>query len=214
MKTGLRQIDWGALKYAIVTLVVSGLLGLVAVFASQHYLVYLQQWELEQRNQLGQAQTKYSQVAEALEIVNHFYYDNFNDFIKQGFFQEVPISSWEEQRLNMVGEIKNLIPKLKLPGIAEYELLAQEIFSPPFIVENEFKVYKSQLILKLGLLHEEDMLNLVKSIRFQKFAGLLSWQKCELQRTDRALNLKEASGPYLQAICGLTWYVSTLEKIE
>lgn len=206
------KIDWSMLFRAILMWIVSLLVGMTLIIGAQQYLQYQMKWELSQRNSFGQVQAEYSRVQEALDIVKSSYYNFFNQLITQSFFQEKLAGSLEEQRLHIVEEIVALIQQLKLPAPATYELTQSTLYKVQTIVtEDSFKVYETKLILKLGLLHEEDLLKLIETIEFQKFPGLFNLQKCEITRLQESINVNELK-TNLQASCVLAWYTSTIMR--
>lgn len=215
MKKVSSRIDWAVFHRVFI---VSGsclVLSIGLVVGSQQYEVYLTQWSSQQRNLFAQMQAEYVQIQEALEIVNTFYYNTFNGLIKEKFFQEKPQVSLEEQALQMVNEIKNVIPNLKLPPPVTYELATKNLYSHfPFPIDTQLKVYETKLILALGLLHEEDMLKLIETLEFQKLAGLFNLQRCEIKRAQEKIDVNDVSKAYFNANCVLAWYVSTIEKSE
>jgi len=204
------KIDWSVLFRAMLMWIVSLLMSIALIIGAQQYLQYQMTWELSQRNSFGQVQAEYSRVQEALDIVKSSYYNFFNQLITQSFFQEKLAGSLEEQRLHIVEEIVALIQKLPAP--ATYELTQSTLYTVPSILtENSFKVYETKLILKLGLLHEEDLLKLIETIEFQKFPGLFNLQKCEIARLQESINVNELK-TNLQASCVLAWYTSTIMR--
>jgi len=215
MKNEPSRVDWSVFHRAFIALSFCVVLSVGLLIGSQYYYDYLTQWGLEQRNLFAQMQAEYSQVREALEIVDTFYYDTFNKLIKERFFQEKPQTSLEEQGLQIVSEIKNVIPDLKLPSPVTYELTAKALYSKlPFSIDQQLKIYETKLILTLGLLHEGDLLKLIETIEFQRLAGLFNLLKCEIRRVQEELDVKDVSKAYFNATCVLAWYVSTIEKSE
>lgn len=207
-------IDWSVLRSALMVLAVSLILGASLLIGSQGYYASFTHWEMEQRNILGQLEAEYAKIQETLEITDTFYYQTFNEFKNKGFFQAHLETSLQEQRLKMLTNIKEIIPRLKLPALANYELVAQTSYKVPFQIEPQLKVYETKLILTLGLLHEEDVLQLIETVGGQQFTGLFNLQKCEIKRLQNLIDVKEVSKPNLNAMCILAWYTSTLEKEE
>lgn len=211
-------MDWSVLRSALIVLAVSLILGTSLLMGSQKYYTSLIHWETEQRNILGQLEAEHARIQETLEITDTFYYQTFNEFKNKGFFQAHLETSLQEQRLKMLTNIKEIIPRLKLPAPANYELVAQTSYKVPFPIEPQLKVHETKLILTLALLHEEDVLQLIEAVggqqAGQQFTGLFNLQKCEIKRLQNLIDVKEVSKPNLNAMCVLAWYTSTLEAKE
>lgn len=204
--------DWLELLNALIVLGLTIIISILLILGTQYYYNTNQEWENKQRQTFSQIQAEYTHVQEALEIVNSFYYETFNQFLKDGFFQETLIATIEEQRLKMVADIESLIPQLLLPTPAHYELTQATPYTTPNVTtEKQFKVYETKLILKLGLLHEEDVLKLIEAIEFQQLSGLFNLQQCDIKRTTDKINVKEITKANFEATCILTWYISTIE---
>lgn len=216
MKTPSPKIDWHALRGALIILLLSVLFGAGLIVANLQYRKYQDTLERGHRNALREIQAEYGKVQEALELVGKGYYETFNKLTEQSFFQEKPALTMEEQRLQMVSEIKAIISKLpKFPTPTSYELAEQTLYTVPDIsVEPQLKTYETKLILKMGLLHEEDMLKLITAIEFQQLPGLFNLQKCELKRIQETIDVKNVSRAYIEASCVLAWYTSTIQMEE
>ena len=207
-------LDWSILHRALFILGVNLALGTGLLLGSQQYYTYYVRWEMEQRNELGQVEAEYSRVQEASEMTTHSYYQDFDELRKKGFFQQATEKNLQEQRVELLTNVEKVIPSLKLPALANYELVAQLFTKIPFQIEPQLKVHETKLILTLGLLHEEDVLQLIEAVGTEQFKvkGLFNLQKCEIKRLQSHINVKEVSKPNLNAVCILAWYTSTLEK--
>jgi hypothetical protein len=205
------RIDWSVLSNSLIVLTFTVIVSILLIVGSQQYDTS----ELKQCQDFNKQQAATSRYRETLGIVgnNPVHYDtNSKQLIKDGFFQEKRTSTIEEQRLKMMAEIESIISRLLLPTPASYELTQPTPYTVPnFTIANQFKVYETKLTLKLGLLHEEDVLELIERIDFQQLPGLFNWQKCEIKRTTDKINVKDASKANFEAICVLAWYVSTIE---
>lgn len=202
-------IDWAAIFSAFIILCFSLIISAILIFASQQYQSHISEWTQTQRSHFGAIEKQYTLLQEALDIVDSLYLEKFNQFITEGFFaNHYPI---EEQRLKMFGEIQTLLSKQPL-FTADYALSETKLYPvPDFLsIENQFKTYETQLIFKLGLLHEEDILKIIEAIEVKKFAGLFNWQSCDIKRLGDSIDVKDVGKPYLKVNCVLAWYTSSL----
>ena len=191
--------EWLSLFTALIILGLSLIFGAVFIFASYQHHDRLNQWTQTQRHHFNATEKKYRQLQEALNIVNNLYLKNFNQLITEGFFNTEPFNL-KEQRLKMFGEIQSLLSQLPIIT-AEYTLSKKKLYIVPnFLgIEDDFKIYETQLTLILELLHEADLLKLIEKINAKQFVGLVNLQNCDIQRLPNTVDVKEVSKPYFKA---------------
>lgn len=216
-------IEWSSLLSGLIILSLSLILGTIIIVSTQQYYNHMKDWNNQQSRAFNQVEGEYWKLEDALEIVNQDYLTTFNQLKQEGFFlHETPLTV-KEQRLKMHQEINTFFSRSdeKLFPSGEYTLSELKPYipmsepeQPIFRIEPAFKTYENSLILKLGLLHEEDVLKLVKGIEFQSFAGLFNLQSCDIKRLQEQIDVKNISKPYFQANCVLVWYTSRVENDE
>lgn len=207
-------IEWSALRTALIILGLSVFEGIALIIGSYFYQDHLSKWELIQRSKLAGIEADHAKVKETLELVNSFYYRTYQQLVADRFFQKNPLSDLVSQREHLIKTVTTLIPTLKFPQAdkTKYKLDQQSLFTIPGITTvPEFKVYKTQLMLTVGVLHEGDVLNLLDSLESQKFPGLFTIHRCSLKQL-REINMGDTSQPYLEATCVLQWFVSEIEN--
>lgn len=215
-------IEWSSLLSGLIILGFSLILGAIIIISTQQYYNHIKDWKNQQNRISRQVKFESEKLQQALDIVNQDYLTTFNQLKKEGFFLLDDTSSTvEEQRLTMHQEINGFFsrPGEKLFLSGEYTLSELKPYIPMsepdktiFRTELAFKTYKNPLILKLDLLHEEDVLELVRRIEYQSFVGLFNLQSCDIRRLPRQIDVKDISKPYFQANCVLVWYTSRIEK--
>jgi hypothetical protein len=207
------KIDWSTLRRALIVLTMSIILSIILLFTTKQYHNDISKWTQTQRSHFGAVEKKYTQIQAALEIVNGLYLKKFNQLIKEGFFSPNKHLNIEEQRLKMFKKIQTHLSQLPL-FTADYALSETKLYTVPefLTIDEQLKTYQTQLTLKLELLHEEDVLKLIKVIEFQKFAGLLNLHRCDIKRLVPKIDVKDISKPYINATCVLTRYTSSIEK--
>lgn len=204
-------LEWSALNKAFIVLIISFVMGGLLIVASYQYRQQMDSWLRQQRNDFNKIETDYSHIQEALEIVDNLYLDKFYQLEKEGFFLNRTNLNREEPHLKMFNEIKALL-SLVHPFSANYELSSKKIYQiPDLTVEDQFKTYETQLILKLTLLHEGNMLDLIKAIENHRFTGLFNLKKCDIKQLNRIIDVKDVSKAYLEVTCTLNWYISNIE---
>ena len=210
------MIDLSVLVSALIIFGLSLIVGVVAVLASYQYYNHMTAWELKQRRDFGGVESQYSRLQETLEIVNNLYLEKFNQLKSEGFFINGTRLTLQEQYLKTSSELKLILSQLPLfKQASDYTFSNQERYTiPGHDQESEFKIYKREINLKLGVLHEGDVLKSIETIEFQKFAGLFNLQNCDIKRNRDDINIKDVSKPYFNANCVLAWYVSLIDKSE
>jgi len=210
------MIDLSVLVSALIIFGLSLIVGVVAVLASYQYYNHMTAWELKQRRDFGGVESQYSRLQETLEIVNNLYLEKFNQLKSEGFFINGTRLTLQEQYLKTSSELKLILSQLPLfKQASDYNFSNQERYTiPGYDQESEFKIYKREINLKLGVLHEGDVLKSIETIEFQKLAGLFNLQNCDIKRNRDDINIKDVSKPYFNANCVLAWYVSLIDKSE
>ena len=107
------------------------------------------------------------------------------------------------QRLGWVETIKRASQDLKLPGM-HYSLSARQAHRSETISDSGgLGVYLTPISLKLGLLHEGDLLSLDTLLRESKL-GLYDMKHCTL-RMIRKVTFETVSEPNITAECTIDW---------
>lgn len=206
-------IEWHALKKALIILGISVVLGIIC-FVGGYIYSYQQS---KQVNALGVdlslLNTQLMRKKEASQIVDGHYIETYENFIKNGFFlKKYDDMEIDIQRGQMVESIRLLISQLNFPPseINSYQFDEQRHYQVSYLeMEPEYKVYVAPLTLRLGILHEGDVLHLLKSIESQNIRGQLNVQRCDIERLQE-INREDASKPYFKMTCVLLWYTSKL----
>jgi len=207
------MIDWSVLLSALIIFGLSLIMGIVAVLASYQYYNHMTAWELKQRNDFGGVESQYSRLQETLEVVNNLYLKKFNQLKSDGFLINGTRLTLQEQYLKTSNELRTILSQLPLfKQASDYDFSDQKRYTIPGYQESEFKIYKREINLKLGVLHEGDVLKSIETIEFQKLAGIFNLQNCDIKRNRDDINIKDVSKPYFSANCVLAWYVSLIDK--
>lgn len=206
-------IDWLALLSGLIVLVFSLIIVAFLILGSQQYYNQLREWERQQGSEFGTIEAKYTELQETNDMVKRLYLTTFNQLMTEGFFQNNTRISIEEQRLKIFGDFKTVLPQLPLLT-ANYALSEKKRYTvPDFMkIEPQLNTYKTQLILNLGVLHEEDLLKSIEIIMDQPVVGLLNLESCDVKRLRDKVDVKEVSKPYFKASCVLSWYISKIAQ--
>jgi len=209
-------IDWSALLAGLILLTVAILIAVGVIVASQLYLTYQNNYERQQRQSLGGIEQRITQIQEAIDIVNNLYYAEYQKLVQTGFFQQNQQSNIEQLYLDIVKKVKEIASasKPKLPSVS-VELSEQKPFNIPHISSMDLQTYQLPLTLKLGLLHEGDLLGLLHDIEYNdKYTGLYTLRHCDIERKVAEINVQDASQIYFTAACHFEWYIAYLKILE
>jgi hypothetical protein len=217
MKPKTFTIEWSVLLGALIALSLSLIMCLVMILGSYQYYDTIAKWGKEKNNEFGEIDSKYARTQEALEKSKNFslYQRRFKRLKKKGFFSNRTVNI-DEQRAEIQNNLYAILKRQPLFS-QKFQVLEKTRYSfPNIVIEEQFKVYETSInFLDLGLLHEGDLLKLIKKIENhnQKFAGLFNFKKCELKRNyGNDIDETNSSKPHINANCVLNWYTSRIEK--
>ena len=149
--------------------------------------------------QLRTAREKFRTIDEE-EAMIATYYPQFQELERQGIIGP-------ERRLDWIENLSQADENLKLPKLA-YSIDTQEPFTAEFpLAGGAYELYASRMDLQLGLLHGQDLFNLLSWLD-DDAQGLYSVAACNLvRRRDDPGSPKQT---HLTSNCELRWY--TIKK--
>jgi len=211
-------IEWSALLSTLIALSLSLIVCLVMILGSYQYYNTTAKWGEEKDDEFGKIDGEYARTQEALEKSKNFYLyrHRFNKLKKEGFFSTMTVNELDEQRAEIRNNLYDILEEQSLFS-KKFQVLEKKRYSfPHIVIEEQFKVYETPItFLELGLLHEGDLLKLIKKIERhnRNFAGLFNFKKCDLKRNSaNDIDETDSSKPYIHANCVLNWYTSRIEK--
>jgi len=197
-------MKWSILSRAWYVFGISVILSAALVFFSYEYYSDISYLERKEANKFGAAEKEYTEIQETLEILNPSFLKKYDKLIEKGFFINEDTFSIEEQRLEMFNNLKQQLSQFPL-FTANYTISETRLYQEIKIkIDKRFKLYETEIGLKLTLLHEEDLLKLIESI---KLKGLFRIKRCEIQRIQEKIVVHDVSKAYIKATCVLAWYV-------
>ncbi|RKZ44289.1 MAG: hypothetical protein DRQ58_11600, partial [Gammaproteobacteria bacterium] len=138
---------------------------------------------------------KYLAVDEDEEIIRQ-YYPEFIALYKKGFVGR-------EHRLNWIETLRASSERVKLPGLA-YSIYPQEEYSPGFSINmGRFALYSSVMRLSVDMLHEGDLLRLIKDMN-EHVEGIFTITECNFKRSNREL-IERRDATNITVDCELQW---------
>ncbi len=187
------------------------------ILGSYQYYNTTAKWGEEKNEAFRKIDGKYARTQEALEKSKNFYFyrHKFNQLKKKGFFSTMTVNELDEQRVEIRNNLHDILDKQPLFS-KQFQVLEKKRYSfPHIVIEEQFRVYETPItFLELGLLHEGDLLKLMRKIEKhnRNFAGLFNFKKCDLKRNGDNIDETNISKPYIHANCVLNWYTSRIEK--
>ena len=195
------DIEWSMLRGALIGLTIAVAVTGAMLMASYNFSKAAKRTLSQAQSQRRTAEERYRKLDEH-EVMIATYYPAFQDLEKEGVVGE-------ERRLKWVEALKEADENLKLPNLA-YSIDTQQRHQPQFPLSNgAYKLFASQMNLELGLLHGQDLLNLLRRLD-DNAGGLYSVDSCNLTR-----RRQEPGSPkdvHLKTRCRLYWY--TIKKPE
>ena len=114
-----------------------------------------------------------------------------------------------ERRLDWIEALRSSGLDIKLPSL-NYSITSQVVYTPDFLTNmGRFRFYKSDMTLKMQLLHEGDLFNLLDALS-NKAKGVFRVKECKINsRVTDTLSDNPAAGN-VDAECLLEWFTLKL----
>ncbi len=194
MKTS--KIDWSVLRGAIGLLVVCIIISAGLMMGSMYYSDAMRSDYKKEDTRFKSVSRKYLAVDQEEKMIM-LHYPRFKFLYQKGVIGK-------EQRLNWLETLRQSSDKLELTSL-RYNIDSREIYTPPYAVnQGAYQIYSSSMKLELGLLHEDDLLNLLSELEI-KSNGLFSVSACEIARREKEIT-RSIERAKLTATCELLWY--------
>ncbi len=190
------DIEWPILKTALIAFGVSLCVAGTAVGVTEQRL---QQHRAE--NQLKQqavteSRDNYYAVVQERQLVDD-YWPEYRKLEAMGFIGE-------ENRLNWVDVLRDIARKHRVLSMT-YEVAPRAPETVDGIPDiGQFQLQSSEMQMRLNVLHEGNILDLLKDLSAQK-VGLFSIRSCTFERLTDDITLQDAS-PNVAANCTLVWH--------
>jgi len=193
----LAEVDWLVLRQPLILLVFAVVIGGAFAGGAYYYASGVEREHLNESRRLTTARARYLTLDDEKRLIQE-YYPQYEELTKQGRIGE-------EQRLNWVETLREVAAKIKLPSLS-YEIGAQQEYEPDFPIDTgRFGVYASEMVLNIGLFHEEDLPRLFAELE-REAAGSFSVANCRIQLMSDAFQSNPTKSN-LDAQCKLRWYV-------
>ncbi len=186
--------DWGALKGPLIVLLAIVAAGVGMIYYLDQSLDTARRELLQQQNQLRDARTRLHKSGDEKNIIVR-YMSDYQYLERLGF-------AGDERRLNWLEGLRLANQKMRLFGV-DYDIGSQQPY--PYANElalGQLTMHQSIMRVKLGLLHEGDLMGFLETLARQG-AGVFSVNQCTLDRIDTGGSIRFQ--PNLRAECELAW---------
>lgn len=186
--------DWVKLRFPLIFLGLALILvTLFVAYADNRKVEALQARDIQQ-GKLNQARQRFQTSGVEKETIIK-YLPMYQELIDDGFIGE-------ERRIEWVDSLRNIHQENKLFGI-NYSIATQEEYKPAFaLVVGPFSLHRSVMKLELAMLHEGDLLTLVKALDEDQTTPFIL-RDCEITRTGSVISSNLT--PNMRANCELDW---------
>ena len=196
----MQRGDWRKLRGALLGLGLALLAAALASAASYYFYREARAEFSQNKAQFEAERARYLALGEQAALLTA-HYPAFAALSRQGLVGP-------EQRLNWIETLGQAGPELGLPRL-EYELGARQAYGPNHGPGRAaYRLYKSELRLSLGLLHEADLLRLFDYLD-RHARGHYTVRACRLQRPAGAIRIAPGAAN-LTADCRLEWLTLNL----
>lgn len=193
---GRDEIDWSVLRRAIIIFSICVIAGGVLIGGSSYFKKEMLTKYNKNNRQFQNISRKYLAVDEEERLIKK-YYPEFLNLYQKGLFGR-------EQRLNWIETIKASDDRIKVPSI-KYQISLQEEYSPTFSINmGNFRLFDSNMKLKIDMLHEGDLFRLLEDLN-KNAIGTYTVSKCKFKRSGKKVN-QDINKGNVSAECELQWF--------
>ena len=188
-------IDWSILKGSLILFCICLLLGSSLIGGAFYFNSKLGK-ELKRNKSIFQSTSQRYLDVDQEEKLLHEYYPQFVSLYNKGVIGS-------EKRLNWIEALRKSGEEIKLPAL-RYSIDSQEVFTPEFEINySGYTLYRSNMELNLGLLHEGDLFTLLKYID-QTADGAYTISECTFRMKGSEIKM-EKEHANISANCLLHW---------
>ncbi len=192
----LSDIEWPVLRSALIGVGMACSVSAAAVGATYYYVSGLAAENSQYQASLNQIRDRYVAAIQERQLIER-YWPQYRQLQTDGFVGD-------ENRLNWIDLLHTLAVKHRVLDLT-YEVLPRALATPnQNINTGEFQLQGSEMILRLDLLHEGNLLALLQDLSTQN-AGIFNLKSCSLDRMQSEIIVSNASAN-ISAQCKLIWH--------
>lgn len=195
----MSNYDWIIVKRSAYTLIIIAIISLVAGGITYYFHEEYKREYQNAKNYLDSIKTNYEDLINRNNI--------YVEYAKK--FQQLQTKGviGQENRLTWIEALQKTNQTVKLPSL-QYTISPQQEY-PLELVGSEFysvQVKKTDMSINMGLLHEEDMLNILTGLQ-NKARGHFLIDECSITPSNIPSNIADIdiSKPLMNADCNIHW---------
>lgn len=189
----LAEVDWGVLRWSLIALLVAVAVAGGAVLASHAFWQKHDSDLKRSRAQFMSARAQYQTLDEEEDIIAR-YLPRYVGLEQGGIIGR-------EKRLDWIDSLREAARAVRVPSL-QYTIEAQQGFDPGVNLNlGEHQLYASTVRVTVGLLHEEDLFNLLARLR-RRVSGLFGVRSCDITRNGDHITMAH-DAENLRATCEL-----------
>ena len=190
------DIEWSVLRGALIGVSVACTVSAATVGATHYYVSGLAAENSQFQASLNQIRDRYVAAIQERQLIER-YWPPYRQLQADGFVGD-------ENRLNWVDLLHTLAAKHRVLGLS-YEVLPRVVAVPNQNVNTgEFQMQDSEMILRLDLLHEVNLLELLQDLSTQN-AGIFNLKSCTIDRSQPEITISSSTSN-VSAQCKLIWH--------
>lgn len=199
------QIEWRTLRTPAALAATALLLLVGTAWAGSVWLDEKERDYRRARGELSRAASQYRSASDDKAVYEE-YAARFRELERTGMIGE-------EYRLSWIETLQTINQELKLP-VLRYEISPQSTatLDGAGFDTGHFSLYRSDMTVKFGALHEGDVLRLLSTLAGDA-AGLMETESCSMKRSRGDGTIAhDAGSANLEVSCRLHWYTLQIEQ--
>jgi len=194
-------IDWQQMRGTVIFLVLA-MLFCGSIIGGSLYFKKQMDKEFLRNNAVFQNNSKRYLAVDEEEKTIREYYPKFIHLYNYG-------EIGQERRLDWIETLRRVGVDIKLPSLS-YSIESQKAFVPNFVMNmGRYRLFKSDMSLKIQLLHEGDLFNLLTELE-RSAKGLYRVSNCKLSNNAKGKLTDDPDAANVSADCLLEWFTLKL----
>ncbi|MEQ8426456.1 MAG: hypothetical protein RLT87_08145 [Gammaproteobacteria bacterium] len=192
--------DWSVLRTPLILLFACVLVSGSMIAGSYYFNTAMEKEYKLQKTQFQTISRRYLDIDQEEKLLLD-YYPRFVKLYNDGIIGR-------ERRLDWIEALRQSGEKVDIPKLS-YAIESQSEYLPAYSINyNGFKLYSSRMELKLGLLHEGDMFNLLNALN-NNAKGLYTVSQCSFKKRENQIRF-ERDHVNIDTACTLQWITINL----
>lgn len=200
MKQQDNKIDWSVLSKAIILFLCSLMVGLLFVLSGVWFYHKTELAHKKIKKEINLVRQDHISLKQDKKYIDN-YMEAFQSLYDQGILGQ-------ENRLDLVENLNNIQQDIMFINFS-YEMKPQQIYTPSYVYEaSNYQLYSSRILLKLGVLHENDFLKFLQKLN--QINGHFNFRECNFVANHKTPILDDLSKANIRVECDIDWITISL----